>query len=291
MGVARARKYIVLPGGWPKTVRSALLHAISLAFNAMAVVHGKAATSRNTRHRLQADLDQAQTEIALLREELSIKDLPWNRVPPRRRPYYGPIQRMRILKLKAAREGSASQAVQVFLVTEATIASWLDRIDEEGERALVQTAEPVNRFPEFVGYLVRWLKATCPLMGKVRIAQVLARAGLLLGATTVGRWYPIVLIVIGVIDITLVVLLPRKLAAAVRRRREEALEEIRAGNVPFEVVRGYTVALGLAEGWGLLGIAMHFLTREPLTLIAPVVAVPLILVNIPSLEKARQALE
>ena len=198
---------------------------------------------------------------------------------------------MRILKLKAARGGSASQAVQVFLVTEATIASWLDRIDEEGERALVQTAEPVNRFPEFVGYLVRWLKATCPLMGKVRIAQVLARAGLLLGATTVGRWYPIVLIVIGVIDITLVVLLPRKLAAAVRRRREEALEEIRAGNVPFEVVRGYTVALGLAEGWGLLGIAMHFLTREPLTLIAPVVAVPLILVNIPSLEKARQALE
>jgi hypothetical protein len=48
-------------------------------------------------------------------------------------------------------------------------------------------AEPVNRFPEFVRYLVRELKALLPAMGKVRIAQVLARAGLHLGATTVGR--------------------------------------------------------------------------------------------------------
>ena len=153
----------------------------------MTVALGKAASSTNTRHRRQAELDQARTEIALLKEELAIKDARWSRIPPRRRPYYGPVQRMRILKLKAARGWSASQTARIFLVTEATIASWLDRIDEEGERALVQTTEPVNRFPEFVGYLVRWLKATCPLMGKVRIAQVLARAGLLLGATTVGR--------------------------------------------------------------------------------------------------------
>ena len=103
MGVARARKYIVLPGGWPKTVKSALLHAISFAFNAMTVAYGRAASSRNTRHRLQADVDRVLTENGLLKEELSIKDARWIRVPPRRRPYYGPIQRMRILKLKAAR--------------------------------------------------------------------------------------------------------------------------------------------------------------------------------------------
>ena len=36
-------------------------------------------------------------------------------------------------------------------------------------------------------YLVRSLKLLCPTLGKVRIAQVLARAGLHLGATTVGR--------------------------------------------------------------------------------------------------------
>ena len=67
------------------------------------------------------------------------------------------------------------------------IDSWLKRIDEERERALVQLSEPVNKFPDFVRYLVKQLKVLCPMMGKVRIAQVLARAGLHLGATTVGR--------------------------------------------------------------------------------------------------------
>jgi len=52
---------------------------------------------------------------------------------------------------------------------------------------LIQVTEPVNKFPDFVRYLVKQLKALCPMMGKVRIAQVLARAGLHLGATTVGR--------------------------------------------------------------------------------------------------------
>lgn len=91
------------------------------------------------------------------------------------------------LKLKAARHWSASQVAEAFGVTEETIDSWLKRVDEEGERALVQISEPVNKFPDFVRYLVRQLKTLCPLMGKVRIAQVLARAGLHLGATTVGR--------------------------------------------------------------------------------------------------------
>ena len=45
----------------------------------------------------------------------------------------------------------------------------------------------MNRFPEFVGYLVRRLKTLCPTMGTRRIAQVLCRAGLHLGATTVRR--------------------------------------------------------------------------------------------------------
>ena len=38
----------------------------------------------------------------------------------------------------------------------------------------------MNKFPDYVGYLVRWLKSMCPAMGKLRMAQALARAGLLL---------------------------------------------------------------------------------------------------------------
>ncbi len=94
---------------------------------------------------------------------------------------------MRILKLKAVRGWSLSQVAQAFAVTEETVASWLKRVDEEGERALVQLSEPVNKFPAYVGYLVRWLKSMCPAMGKLRMAQTLGRAGLLLGATTVRR--------------------------------------------------------------------------------------------------------
>jgi putative transposase len=154
---------------------------------ALAIARGQAAASRSLRRRLQAELDQAHTEIALLRQELDIKDGRWSRLSSRRRPHYTPIERMRILQLKAARGWSREQAAGVFLIDEQTLRSWSRRVDEEGERALVQIQEPVNKFPDFVRYLVKQLKVLLPTMGKVRIAQVLARAGLHLGATTVGR--------------------------------------------------------------------------------------------------------
>jgi len=63
----------------------------------------------------------------------------------------------------------------------------MSRVAEEGPEALVQLREPVNRFPDFVRYVVQRLKGLCPALGKVKIAETLARAGLHLGATTVGR--------------------------------------------------------------------------------------------------------
>ena len=51
----------------------------------------------------------------------------------------------------------------------------------------MQLPQPVNKFPDFVRYIVRRLKSLCPSMGKIQIAQILARAGLHLGSTTVGR--------------------------------------------------------------------------------------------------------
>lgn len=171
-----------LPRGWTKHVKSALLHAISLASMALTV-----ARARRTRHGIHAELERAINEIALLKEGLEIKDSRLSRLSSRKRPHYTSIQRMRILQLKAARAWSFEQAAQTFMVDEQTMCSWLRRVDEEGERALIQVTEPVNKFPDFVRYLVKQLKALCPMMGKVRIAQVLARAGLHLRATTVGR--------------------------------------------------------------------------------------------------------
>jgi transposase InsO family protein len=97
------------------------------------------------------------------------------------------VERLRILQLKAARGWSRQQAAHAFLINEQTLRSWLFRVDEQGERALIQTADPVNKFPDFVRYLVKQLKALLPTMGKVHLAQLLARAGLHLGATTIAR--------------------------------------------------------------------------------------------------------
>ena len=109
------------------------------------------------------------------------------RVPPHKRPHYEPEERLQILELRAARAWSLAQTARVFQVTDATIASWTKRVAEEGPQALLRTSEPVNKFPDFVRHLVQRLQTLCPRLGKVKIAQILARAGLHLSSTTVGR--------------------------------------------------------------------------------------------------------
>ncbi len=153
-----------LPRGWRKVTRAGVLHAISVA--AMAMTSAWSRASRSSRQRSLAEVDRLRSENALLTEELDLKDSRWARAPARRRPYYGPVQRMRILELRAARGWSMQQTADRFLVREETIASWMRRLDEEGEVALVRLAEPVNKFPDLVAYLVRRLKLTCPTLGK-----------------------------------------------------------------------------------------------------------------------------
>jgi hypothetical protein len=178
---------IPLPSGWAKNVKSSVLHVISLAHYAIVAAHGWAANSINARVRLVADNDRVKQDNQLLREELRIKDARIAKLEPRRRPHYLATERMAILELNAARGWSLAQAARAFLVEDDTIATWLKRIDnEDGSSALVQLREPVNKFPDFVRYIVQRLKVLCPALGKVKIAQILARAGLHLGVTTVG---------------------------------------------------------------------------------------------------------
>jgi len=185
-GAPRSRP-LPLPRGWPRCVRSAAVHAISLADLALTRTLAWAADSLNPRLRIQAELERLQREISLLHEEIRIKDVRMEQIEPHRRPYYPPTARLAILELRAAHGWSLAQTARAFLVTSLTIASWTGRLNEEGSDALVRLPEPVNRFPDSVGYLVRRLKVLCPRLGKVKIAQVLARAGLHLAPTTVRR--------------------------------------------------------------------------------------------------------
>ena len=178
---------VPLPHHWSRHVRSAVLHVIALARYATAEVRGWAANSLNPRVYLAAQLEQARQEIALLREELRIKDARMAQIPAHQRPHYPPTERMAILELRAARGWNQVQTAKAMLVTPETVAAWNRRVDEQGPHALGQLPEPVNRFPDFVRYIVRRLKALCPTLGKVGIARILARTGLHLAATTVGR--------------------------------------------------------------------------------------------------------
>ena len=178
---------IPLPRNWPRRVRSAVIHAVSMANVAFAVSRSRDEHHFDTRVRLQCEKERLEREVSLLREELRIKDARMERLSAQRRPHYPPIERLAILELRAARGWSQAQTARQMLVTPLTVASWTQRLDDEGPDALVQVREPVNRFPEFVTYLVGRLRVLCPKMGTRRIARVLARAGLHLGSTTVRR--------------------------------------------------------------------------------------------------------
>jgi hypothetical protein len=127
----------VLPRGWPRHVRSAVVQVISLAGASMAATRGWASASMNTALRRRVDVDHLQQEIRLLREEIRIKDASMQHIEAQTRPHYPPTERLFILELRADRSWSLTQTARTFLVTPLTIASWTARLDEEGADALV----------------------------------------------------------------------------------------------------------------------------------------------------------
>ena len=79
---------IPLPRGWPEHARSAILHVIALAHAAIIGARGRTSRSEDSRDHLRGKLDNARAEIALLTEELRIKDARMAHLEPRRRPHY-----------------------------------------------------------------------------------------------------------------------------------------------------------------------------------------------------------
>lgn len=168
-------------------MRTAVLHVLSLSHYAVVQVRGRAVGNASMIQRVRVENDRLREEVLQLREEIRIKDARMALIAAHQRPRYRPVERLAILELRAARGWSLEQTARAFLVTAATISTWLRRLEEEGPDALVKLPQPANKFPELVGYLVHRLKTLCPALGKRKIAQVLARAGLHLGANTVAR--------------------------------------------------------------------------------------------------------
>ncbi len=178
---------ISLPRQWSDNVQRGWLCAIALAHRGMTFVRAWAENSPLPRVRLAGELAFARMRLALIERENRLLRARFERVPPANRPHFAPAERLEILAIKSETGWTAAELARRFLVTPLTIARWLRRLDEGGEGALLAMPKPVNRFPEFVAELVRQLKVTCPAMGKTRIAQLLARCGLHLAASTVQR--------------------------------------------------------------------------------------------------------
>jgi putative transposase len=158
-----------------------------MAHRALTFPLAWAANSPLAHVRVRAEVHRLTAEVGLQKAEIAILLARIKRIPARTRPHYPPDLRFAILELQTQRGWTAAETARHFLITVTTLATWRRRLDDDGPNALVQSAVPINRFSDQVAALVAALKRAAPAMGKVRIAQMLAGAGLHLAPTTVRR--------------------------------------------------------------------------------------------------------
>ena len=175
---------IPLPQGWSDLTLMALLHVITLA--RLAIMNARNWPDAECDGlRLRADNDRLKSENALLEREIVIKDARFNRLPPKKRPEYLPSERLEILLIKTMRGLNNSQLARRFQVTVQTVRRWLRGV--RLGKDVVQLPEKVTRYPDYLRLVIQQLKMYCPLLGRFKIADILARAGLHISASTVRR--------------------------------------------------------------------------------------------------------
>jgi transcriptional regulator with XRE-family HTH domain len=150
------------PKSWNNQVRSRLLHVIALAQFRILYTRGVVANIRRDRVRLRTENSRLRQQLALLEDELRIKDACLSRIPAHHRAPYTRRERMAILELRAARGWSSHEVADAFMVTGATISGWMKRVDEEKSHALAQLDEAANK----ARYSVQRLKTLYPANGK-----------------------------------------------------------------------------------------------------------------------------
>ena len=174
---------IPLPKGWTSLTLQAILHVIALA--RIVILNAGNWPKGCNELQLRVENDRLRSEINMLQREIVIKDARFARLNAKKRPHYSPTERLEILAIRTMRGWSTAQVAKRFQVTVQTIINWYRGVDN-GE-ATVQMPERVKRYPDFVRYIVQQLKSFCPMLGRYKIADILARAGLHLSASTVKR--------------------------------------------------------------------------------------------------------
>ena len=176
------------PRAGPAAFRSGVIHAISLAHFSLTFARGVAANNINKTIRLQADVDRLRQEIALLREEIRIKDRRMLRIPAQRRTGT-------TLPRNDSRSSNSALRVPGRSPKPLNACSLLRPRSPRGCTASTRT-DPLPLFaspsPSTASRnssdtsSVGSRRSARP-WGRGKIAQVLCRAGLHLGATSVRR--------------------------------------------------------------------------------------------------------
>ena len=92
----------------------------------IAILAGREALIQNGDVK-EARIHQLESDLAMTREELRIKDARMKRIAPHRRPQYTMVERMAILELRAMRGWSKAETARRFFITDDTIRAWLRR--------------------------------------------------------------------------------------------------------------------------------------------------------------------
>ena len=178
---AEALLTAALPKNWPSMTKAAVVHTAALARTVFTLVVGDAGGHESECPRCA----QLEVEVAVLREECELLRSRFGRMSPEKRPHFTRVERLRALKLVAARGWNRVQAGAALLVTPATISRWLGWADADSPN--LEHEPPINKYPDVVTAVLHDLKAMFPHFGKRRLAQMLARVGLHLAETTIAR--------------------------------------------------------------------------------------------------------
>ena len=132
-----------------------------------------------------------QVELEKVRAISEIQRARLQRFPARQRKHYAPEERFRILVLMHTYGLSRLETGHIFLVDPQTISRWQREALAEPEAnsigTLVRARPPLRGYDDVVKRLVQMLD-TFEIGGSMKIAQMLARAGLKIGRETVRRY-------------------------------------------------------------------------------------------------------
>ena len=143
-----------------------------------------------TAERLFVELQQTRLLLREARDRADILAARFEKIEPRRRPYYTPALRFRILEHMKTYLLSVEETARRFLLTPQTLYNWLAEVRQHPHRDTVGSSvcpvPPVRRFSDAVRRLIQQMD-DAGFGGKKKIAETLLRTAWRVSPRSVGR--------------------------------------------------------------------------------------------------------